>query len=438
MDNTPPEHRANQLKAAEQPLSALDVISNLLTISGFDLDRLLDEIVRISAQSLQVKACTIRLLDEQTGEMVLKAGYGLSQQYLSKGPVIASQSVFRQMIERCSQEEDGVIEIFDVSSDPRVQYAREAVQEGIHSLMAVPLLHNKRIIGALTAFTAHPHRFSTAGVSILQTIANQSSVAIYLARLYQKQLALERMERELAIAATIQAKLMPDRTPQLNGFDIAGFNRPCKEVSGDFYDYIHFPNDNLGVAVGDVAGKGMPAALLMASVRTALRVQAENLYTMREIISRVDRALYQDTRSVEFSTLFYGVISVEAQALTYVNAGHESPLLLRGDEVQPLEAGGLPVGLMPGLTYHEEILMLAPSDVLAIFTDGYPEVPDRAGELFGEERVMASLRAFRHLPASQIIQHLEAEVAAFMDPEADFCDDRTIVVIKVEGGKFAA
>ncbi len=420
------EDRGIHQDTTPKQISALDAISHLLTISNFDLDRLLNEICRITAQTLRMKACTIRLLDRETGEMVLKAAYGLSSQYLTKGPVIAAKSSAREVI-----ESGEVTEIFDVSQDERLQYTEEAIAEGLCSQLVVGLLRDGQAIGALSVFTAHPHHFTQEEVQLFQTIANQAAVAVHLAQLHQEHLEMKRIEQELVIAADIQSQMMPTQTPQIPGIDIAARTRPCEEVGGDFYDFIDLPNANLGIAVGDVSGKGIPAALLMATLRASLRVQAENIYAMQEVIQRANRALCQDTRPQQFATLFYGVLNSQKRILTYVNAGHNYPLLFRGDEIIPLQTGGPPVGFFLDATYQEEFVQLLPGDLLVIYTDGFTEAFDSNDELFGEDRLSQVIHQYRHLAPEAIVEKLEDAVSQFECASSGYCDDRTLVVLKV-------
>lgn len=408
----------------DRQLSALDFISNLLTETSFDLQPLLEEIVRVTAETMHMKACTIRLLDRETNEMVLKASHGLSRTYLFKGPVIAQQSIFRELI----LMENDVVEVFDVGGDPRMQYAREAVSEGIHSVLVAPLMRDGKAIGALSVFTAEPHRFTDEERRLFKTIANQASVAISLAQLYREKLELQQIEHELNIAADIQRKLMPNQAPNLPGYDIAGLFRPCYEIGGDFYDFIELPENNLGIALGDVSGKGIPASLLMATVRTALRVQAENIYAMRDVVGRVNRAVYEDTRPDEFVTLFYGVLNGDSGVLTYVNAGHNTALLVRQNEVVRLEPGGPPIGILPDLLAGEERIQLETDDVLAIFTDGYPDSEGKNDEPFGEERIVDVLK--RGVGAHETVVALEKEIVRFKAAGSAYGDDRTIVLVK--------
>ena len=220
-----------------EELSALDTISYLLTTSSFELDTLLSEIVRVAAQELHVKACVIRLLDEKTGELVLKGVYGLGSQYLSKGPVIAAKSAFREVI-----ESGEITEIFDVSRDPRIQYSNEAITEGISSMLVVGLMREGRANGALSIYTDQPHHFSPDEVQTFQAIAHQTAVAVHLTQLHisereRSEEALRRSEERMrAILDTvIDGIITIDEKGTMESFNpgaVRIFGYSCDEVIG--------------------------------------------------------------------------------------------------------------------------------------------------------------------------------------------------------------
>ena len=288
------------LHGTEEKLSALDFTSGLLTKTYLDLPLLLNEIVRVTTESMHARACAIRLLDKDSGEMALKASSGLSEEYLHTKPLTAVSSIFRQFAAGNHEP----IAIMDIATDSRTDYVREAAGEGVHSFLSAPLVQDGEAIGTLSMFTAEPHDFTPDERRLFSTMANQASVAISLARLYKEQLALRQIEHELEIAAGIQRKLMPETAPSVPPFDIAGACYPCYEIGGDFFDFIELPGGNLGIVEGDISGKGVPAALLMATVRTALRVQAENIFSIQDVLRKVNRAVWEDTSPEEFVTLF--------------------------------------------------------------------------------------------------------------------------------------
>ncbi len=415
------------LHGAEEKLSALDFTSGLLTKTHLDLPLLLDEIVRVTTETMHARACAIRLLDKHSDEMVLKASSGLSEEYLHTHPLTAASSIFRQFAAGNHEP----IAVLDIAKDPRTDYVREAAGEGIHSFLSAPLVQNGEAIGTLSMFTPGPHDFTPDEQRLFSTMANQASVAISLARLYKEQLALRQIEHELEIAAGIQRKLMPESAPSASPFDIAGACHPCQEIGGDFFDFIELPGGNLGIVEGDVSGKGVPAALLMATIRSALRVQAENIFSMQDVLYKVNRAVWEDTNPEEFVTLFYGVLDTQKGVLTYINAGHNPGLLVRDGTVTQLPPVNPPIGILPDLLPEQETLQFLEGDVLAICTDGYSDTEGTDGEPLGEEGVAETLRLHAGLSAEAIIEKLEETVEIFQpDPTTAYCDDRTAIVAK--------
>ena len=416
----------NQHHDDKNELFALSEISRWLTMTAFDLDRLLDEIVKISAAQLHVKASALRLIDTETGDLILRAVDGLSQQFLSKGPTFDTDSRFCELIDN-----GGLYQSRDIRTDVDMNFSHAALQEGIVSLLAVGLFRDAHIIGALSVYTDELHTFSEAEIRTLRIIANQASVAVQLAQLHQVQIEKEWLERELALAAEIQAGILPKQMPTAEGFAFAGSSMPWEQIGGDFFDLIMLPEENLGIAIGDVSGKGLTAALLMFAVRTALRAHVEHEYAIREILSRVNRAVCRDTQMEQFATLFYGVLNVPTKTLTFVNAAQTPPLIFRGDKVLSLETGGLPVGLFPDEFYQEEAIQLEAGDVIVMYTDGFTDVLGISGKVFGQEDLCRLIRDHKQETPEQMIKTLEQDLSRFLD-NSQYGDDRTMLVIKCE------
>jgi sigma-B regulation protein RsbU (phosphoserine phosphatase) len=201
-------------------------------------------------------------------------------------------------------------------------------------------------------------------------------------------------------------------------------------VGGDFYDFINVSEDHLGIAIGDAQGKGMPGALLMATVRSALRTQIENSYTTQEIMYRVNNSFCRDTRVTNFVTLFYGALNTKSGLLTFTNAGHSPPLLFRGDSVQRLEAGGLVVGIQRDWDYSERQIALVAGDVIVLYTDGAVECMNRRDEMFGTERLIEAAKESLDRSASEINDRLYSVLRSFLEGGA-LQDDLTLLVLKV-------
>jgi sigma-B regulation protein RsbU (phosphoserine phosphatase) len=257
------------------------------------------------------------------------------------------------------------------------------------------------------------------------------SLALKLAHLHESEAEKERLQHDLALAADIQQKVLPQEPPQISGFEIASFYLPWDEMGGDFYDFIELPLGNLGIAVGDVSGKGIWAALLMFAVRTALRAHAEHEYAMREVMSRVNRSLHADTDAEQFATLIYGVLNVPERVFTYVNASHAPPLLVREGQIHPLEKGGLPVGIIPNAAFEEEVVALEADDVIVFYSDGYTEVFNDEDDMFGDDRFRDCVLRNVGLSPRELIRVLEAELEKFLGRSSQG-DDRTLVIIRVQ------
>jgi len=260
-------------------------------------------------------------------------------------------------------------------------------------------------------------------------VANQAALTVHNAQLVDEVAQSRLQQRELALAARVQNRLLPAQAPTLQDYDCGGVTIPSQAVGGDFHDWIEMPGGNWGVAVGDVAGKGVPAAILMASVRAALRAQAEHVYALPHVMGRVNEGLVADTEPTEFATLFYGVLDSEARRFTYSSAGHEPAILVRGGQIRTLEAGGPLLGVSANVDYEQEVVDLASGDMLVIFSDGASDASNYEGERFGRQRLLESIVRHAHHGARRAIEEIQRDIRRFtgLAPQAD---DLTLVVVK--------
>jgi serine phosphatase RsbU (regulator of sigma subunit)/pSer/pThr/pTyr-binding forkhead associated (FHA) protein len=272
---------------------------------------------------------------------------------------------------------------------------------------------------------------SRAARAALETLATEAAVAIENARLYRETLDKAKMEQEMRIAADIQRALLPE--PQRVGgfFEAVGASLPCRAIGGDFFDYVDLPGGEFGVAVGDVAGKGAPAALLTAVLQGVFASQASSGTGPAMTLSRVNQALIRRSVESRFATAFYAVLSKSGQ-LTYCNAGHNPPLLLRRDSVERLETGGLILGLFEHATFEEDTISVAPGDILITFSDGVTEALSASGEEYGEERLLACVQANRDQPTPELLEAVLASVRAFTAGAVQ-SDDVTALVLRYVG-----
>ncbi|MDV2481111.1 SpoIIE family protein phosphatase [Methanoculleus sp. Wushi-C6] len=283
------------------------------------------------------------------------------------------------------------------------------------------------------------------GVALPMTIANATGVfvfALIIGNLIAERQTkaerdtylseLERKKAELRIAHDIQMSFLPERLPEVPGIELAALSLPAKEVGGDFYDAIPLPGDRTAFAIADVAGKGVPAALFMALSRTVLRANTLVPRSAREAVGEANSLIAEDAKSGMFVTLFYAVADPAKRTLTYVNAGHNPPLLFRSGAVRPvrLEGTGIILGVMPEAEYGEETVALASGDLLLLYTDGITEAINPGEEQFGEERLIETVTGCRDLSPGEIVDRIRGAVAGFSGDEPQF-DDQTLMILRV-------
>jgi serine phosphatase RsbU (regulator of sigma subunit) len=270
-----------------------------------------------------------------------------------------------------------------------------------------------------------------AVLSVIVGIALRTydSMRDQIERQYQALRQKEAMERELAIAREVQRELLPRASPQVPGLALSGACRPAVGVGGDYYDYLLFSDERLGVVIADVAGKGIPAALLMAGLQASVRSLAGPSVEPGEVNRRLNEMLYRSTSTARYATLFFALYDARRRLLAYSNAGHFPPLHLSGDGVARMTADGIPLGLMEEARYGQGQRDLAPGDLLALYTDGIVEAPDRSGVEFGEERLIASLRRNRHRDLDEMVVLVLEELERWTGGGAAH-DDATLVLIR--------
>lgn len=417
-------HQEHQIRLRTDELGALYQAAGLLAGAG-DLQETLDRIADNACHVMRAKASSIRLLDEQTGELTPKAVANLSSEYLDKGPVtVAENPIDADAIA------GNLVYIEDSRKDPRVRYPAQARTEGLVSALIAGMLYRNRPIGVMRIYMGTVYQFSNFEQSLLKALASQAATAVVNARLYQEALTAERYQRQLQYAAQIQRRMIPQNPPTHAHLQFGTVYNPVMEVSGDFYDFIELDEGHLGITIADVVGKGVPASLMMASLRSALRTYAEGIYDLDQVMAHTNRHLYRDTLSGEFATVFYGVIAPDARRLTYCNAGHDPPLLLRDGRFETLEVGGTALGILPNEQYDKGLLHLRPGDILVFYTDGLTEAMNFQDQKFTTARLRNSILRYQQLDAQPLAHQLLWDVRRFIGL-ADRTDDITVVAIKV-------
>jgi serine phosphatase RsbU (regulator of sigma subunit) len=282
--------------------------------------------------------------------------------------------------------------------------------------------------------------YSAHEKQVLRVIADQFALMIENARLTDRVVEQETLRRDIALASDVQRRLLPDAPPRLECADIVASSIPARRIGGDYYDFIELRDGRTGIALADVSGKGVAAALIMAVVQASLRIiSSEDDAPPPRLVARMNEFVYRSTSASKYATFFYAQLDAQRRQLRYVNAGHNAPYLFRANhrstadassDIQQLSVGGTVVGMFPEMGYEEATVELYPGDVLLAFTDGVPEAHNPENEEFGEDRLQQLLRQIADLPADEIGARISAEIKEWIRDTEQY-DDLTFIVMKV-------
>jgi serine phosphatase RsbU (regulator of sigma subunit) len=313
--------------------------------------------------------------------------------------------------------------------------SRESISaQQIRTMMAVPLQTEERVIGLIYVDSRFfTRQFTADDLELLTVLANHAAIRIEHERLEEVERVKQFMSRDLEQAAQIQRSFLPDRSPEVAGLEIAGHNSACQTVGGDYYDFFTYPDGRVAVVLADVAGKGMPAALLMSNLQARVQVLAEEPGDLREVMSRLNRIVSNACPLNRFVSLFYCVLNSANGEMTYCNAGHNPPLLVRADgRVEWIQGAGTILGILPDVRYEKSACRLEPGEFCAIFSDGVTEAVNPHDEEFGEERLAELLSAARGQPIDQVLESVLQGVEEWR-AGAPQADDVTLVIARRSG-----
>ena len=307
---------------------------------------------------------------------------------------------------------------------------------GSASVMAASLRYGQQDLGVLTLANGHTGApFSQSDFVVFKSIAEQSAFALYNAIIYSMANEKKRLDHDLEIARDIQRILLPAEAPAINGFQISGINVPARQVSGDYFDYIHVDDERLGVAIADVSGKGVPASLIMAICRSVLRAEAVRNSSPADVLRKVNRQLYPDIKEDMFISMAYLILDHERNAITLARAGHDAPLLYKQESqtVTPVKSPGMVVGIDSGNVFDRLMadfaIRLERDDCLVLYTDGVTEALNTEGDEFGLERTIQAVRASASNGAPAIVKKLIGDVRNFTGSHPQN-DDITLIAIR--------
>jgi len=293
-----------------------------------------------------------------------------------------------------------------------------------------PIISNEEVIGVFDLESDELDAYTNDDLEVLMLLASQVAIIIEKVMLHEQLIEKQRLQTQLEVARQVQLQLLPPREPELDGYDISAYNFPTEEVSGDYYDWVRIYDDQIAVVIADVSGKGVPAALLMAFLRASLRAATHIGYAPHISMSKVNYLLWESIERNQFVTAFYGILDATNHTLSYTNAGHSPPLLMRADgTVQFEERGGVPLGMFRDSRYYEYFETIQPGEVFVLYTDGVNEAMNSADEEYGRERLVAAVRACRDQSARDMIDFLHRDLTEWTEGRGAH-DDVTFFIIK--------
>ncbi|HEX8150590.1 MAG TPA: GAF domain-containing SpoIIE family protein phosphatase [Pyrinomonadaceae bacterium] len=315
--------------------------------------------------------------------------------------------------------------VSDVGSDARYYNARKETR----SEVVAPIISNDSVIGVFDLESDALNAYTEDDKQLLMLLASQVAIIVEKAMLHEQLVEKKRLEAQLEVARQVQLALLPERDPEVDGFDISGYNFSTEEVSGDYYDFVKPYDDQLGLVIADVSGKGVPASLLMAFLRASLRSAIHVGYAPNVAMAKVNYLLWEAIEQHQFVTAFYGMLDATNRTLAFVNAGHNPLLVLNPDGPRFIERGGLPLGLFKDTRYYEYYLPIDSGQVLVLYTDGATEAQSPGGEEYGRARLVDAVRRSRDRRAREMIDYVYNDIFEWTGGRGSG-DDVTFVVIK--------
>lgn len=380
------------------------------------LDQLFSTILDLSLSAVDARRGVILTLDE--GELQVRA---------SKGDGFAISTSVRDQVLRDKRS----LLISDAMRHDSLSKQESIVLTRVRSMMAAPLQTGEHVIGIIYVDNGVILRpFSQDDLDLLTVMANVAAIRIENVRLAEVEQNEKIMEADLAQASEIQRSLLPTEPPAYDGWELAGLNLPCRTVGGDYFDFIPYQDGRLAVVVGDVSGKGLPAALLMSSLQAKVQMLRETNPSPSQAVSILNRSLTERCPLGKFITFFYALLDPVSGALEYSNAGHNYPLLLRRDgSVETLTGSGLVMGLFSGVHYEVKKTTLRQGDLLVLYSDGVTEAANSEDVEFGEESLAEFLAVRKNIRCEDIVNQLVEHMRKWRGAMS-FADDFTVVLVR--------
>jgi serine phosphatase RsbU (regulator of sigma subunit) len=419
-----PETSVVERVAREGDLLALISKVGITLLSSSTLEQTLEQIVSLVFEAVPADRCLLMMRDDANQELRVAVAR-LRDRAGEVGEIRVSRNVMDEVVIKGKS-----VLTSDAQHDPRFA-SGTVVLQGVRSVLAVPLGVSEKVFGIIYADSPIAEgRFTEDHLKVLTTLASVAAIRVENARLVEARFQQERLERELQLAMEIQQRFQPTAPPIVPGYEFQGISFPCYEIGGDYYDFIEREDGRLVIALGDVSGKGTAAALLMSSLHAAIHAQTGSHDTLVETISAVNRYLADNIPSNRFVTLFYAELDPESGAVSFLNAGHNPPLIVHAaGTVEQLASGGLPLGIKADADYREGRTTLQMGDVLVIYSDGVTEAASPSGEEFGPTRLYEVVSRNVDASAAGIRDRIESALTKFSQG-TQAADDITLVIVK--------
>ncbi len=415
---------ATELRHYAERLKLLNEVHHAL-VSSLRRDELLELILDRVFKHLQPEQAAVQLLDDAGNPVHIVT----RPEALAAGEIFVSHSLVKEVVGRRL-----AALVLDAPSDERFAHAQSILGSGVKSVLAAPLLAPDSVLGLIVLSSRlHVRQFTEADMELLVSLAAVAALHLRNVDLAEQAAERRRLEQELALARRIQLALLPAHLPEIPGYTILAGNIPSRGVSGDLYTVARHPETGVVTCfIADVSGKGMAASLLGASLEALVAGPIEVSQPPAELSLKVSRRLYQRTPPEKYATAFVGQLDPATHELCWTNAGHNPAILVRREgEIETLGTTGPPLGLLPAATYEMKSVVMAPGDVLLVYTDGLTEASDPDDQEFGLERLIAVTRGHAQLDLPTMREAIETALDEFARG-VPFADDRTMLLLRRE------
>ena len=392
---------------------------DILTI--MDIDKLKEKIALTLTESLMLENVHL-ILKNKEGDFAVtckKEGNVQNHQFSKNGEFVKLMQIIETPI--------GFDEV-----NIRIAESEETnLLNCLNCYLLMPLAHRGTLNGILCLGNKLTRTsFSAEDATLLNVLSDQIAIALENIELYQEKLEKQLMDEEISVAREIQKMLLPYQTPKGKNFEISAINIPSKEVGGDYYDFIELDENNIGIAIGDISGKGIPGAMLMSNLQATLRASVWQSRNTAKVVNKINNQIARTTSPEKYATFFYGILDTTKLVFTFTNAGHNYPIIKNKGTCRHITKSGLVVGVQQDFRYEELSIQLQPSDVIVFYTDGITEAFNPDVEEFGEQHLLNIIADYPYQSAEELRNHIYDEMLSFTDGEIQY-DDLTLIVLQI-------